>query len=137
MNFNNQDLELWINPNYADSEPEKIRGIIRHYYDGMNFRDTLVIKTAQIIKWMDGYVNLRGRLSTTMVLRDSLFPAAPRSAIEKARTGHPLVYGWMVDYFYCGFESNNFLAGMKVLEQYTREIMALPSSFTELKSNIT
>ena len=121
---------------FTGSEPEKIKGIIQHYFDGLNFRDTIVIKTAQIIKWMDAYVNLHGRLSTTMALRDSLIPEAARSAIEKARTGHPLVYGWMVDYFYRGFESNNFLAGMKVLEQYTRDPNCLTAKRLQIEKRL-
>ncbi len=121
---------------FTGSEQDKIKGVIQHYFDGMNFRDTLVIKTAQIIKWMDAYVNLHGRLSTTMALRDSLFPAAARSAIEKARTGHPLMYGWMVDYFYRGFESNNLLAGIKVLEQYTSDPNCLTAKRIQIEKRL-
>ena len=100
------------------SGTDRIKDLISHYFEGMDFSDPLILKTAQLSKWMDGYVNLYGQLSTSTALRDSLLPAAAKTAIEKAKLGDPQVYGWMVDYFYTGFESNNIPAGMKALEPY-------------------
>ncbi len=106
---------------FNSSETDRIYSLIRHYFDGIDFNDSLLIKTSEINKWMDGYVNLYGQLSTTTALRDSLFPLAGRTAIEKAKAGHPLVYGWMVDYFYVGYEANAIDAGMKILEPYLND----------------
>ncbi len=103
------------------TETDRIHSLINHYFDGMDFKDPLLIKTAELNKWMDNYVNLYGQLSTTTALRDSLFPLAGLTAIEKAKKGHPLVYGWMVDYFYRGYESNGITAGMTILEPYTND----------------
>lgn len=121
---------------FTGTEPEIIRDIIQHYFDGIDFRDTLMIKATQIIKWMDSYMNLHGRLSTTVALRDSIFPAAAVSTIEKAKKGHPLVYGWMVDYFYRGFESNNYLAGIKVLETYTNDPNCLTTKRLQIEKRL-
>ncbi len=121
---------------FTGSEPDKIKGVIQHYFDGMDFRDTLVIRTAEMIKWMDAYVNLYSRLCTTKALRDSLLPAAARQAIEKAKGGHPLVYGWMVDYFYRGFESNQLPEGLKVLEPYTRDPNCLTSKRLQIEKRL-
>jgi len=81
---------------------------------------------------MDSYVNLYGQLSTTVALRDSLFPEAGITAIEKASQGHPLVYGWMVDYFYRGYETNGITAGMKILEPYMNDPNCLTSKRQEI-----
>ena len=109
------------------TEEERFTSLIHHYFDGMDFGDSLLVKTSNLNKWMDNYVNLYGKLATTITLRDSLFPIAARVAIEKAKVGHPLVYGWMVDYFYRGFEANNIQSGMKVLQDYLGDPNCLTS----------
>ena len=110
--------------------------MIGHYFDGLDFCDTLMIRSTVINKWMDGYVNLHGRLAAARVSRDSLFQSAATRAIEKARGGNPLVYGWMVDYFYHGFESNHIPAGMKALEQYTRDPNCLTSKRVQIEKRL-
>jgi hypothetical protein len=117
---------------WTGTETDRINSRIKHYFDGTDFKNPLIIKTAGLNKWMDSYVNLYGQLSTTAVLRDSLFPEAGRNAIGKARQGHPLVYGWMVDYFYRGYETNGIPAGMKILEPYLNDSACLTSKRLEI-----
>ncbi|MEI7499606.1 MAG: thioredoxin-like domain-containing protein [Bacteroidota bacterium] len=137
-----QDNELFVSNLYRfqfvpeislkGNETDRIKSLISHYFDGMDFKDPLLIKTSDLNKWMDNYVNLYGQLSTTVALRDSLFTEAGRTAIEKAKQGHPLVYGWMVDYFYRGYETNGITAGMKVLELYMNDPNCLTSKRQEI-----
>ena len=121
---------------WKGSETDRINNMINHYFDGLNFQDPFLIKTSVLNKYMDNYVNLYGQLSTTTALRDSLFPLAGRTAIEKARAGHPLVYGWMVDYFYRGYESNGITAGMKILEPYINDSNCLTSKRQEISRRL-
>ena len=121
---------------FDGTETEKTTDVIQHYFDGISFQDTLLIRTTEMTKWMDAYVNLHGRLITSMGLRDSVLTAAAQGAIEKARAGHPLVYGWMVDYFYRGFESNQILSGVKVLEQYTKDPNCLTSKRLQIDKRL-
>ncbi|MEI7525207.1 MAG: thioredoxin family protein [Mariniphaga sp.] len=114
------------------AETDRIHSLITHYFDGVDFKDPLILKTSDCKKWMDSYVNLHGQLATTKALRDSLFPEAGRTAIEKAKQGHPLVYGWMVDYFYRGYETNGITAGMKILEPYLNDSTCLTSKRQEI-----
>jgi thioredoxin-related protein len=117
---------------WEGTETDRIYSLINHYFDGINFNDSLIVKTSDINKWMDNYVNLYGQLSTTVALRDSLFPLAGKTAIEKAKQGHPMVYGWMVDYFYRGYEANGIDAGMKILEPYLDDPNCLTSKRQEI-----
>jgi len=78
------------------SESDRKQSLREHYFDETDFSDTLILRTSIMKEWMDGYVNLYGELATTVDLRDSLFTCAGKIAIEKARTGHPLVYRWDV-----------------------------------------
>ncbi|MEI7980241.1 MAG: thioredoxin-like domain-containing protein [Bacteroidota bacterium] len=121
---------------WKGSETDRINSLINHYFDGMNFEDSLLVKTSEINKWMDNYVNLYGQLSTTVPLRDSLFPLAGKTAIEKARLGHPLVYGWMVDYFFRGYETNGIEAGTKILEPYLNDPKCLTSKRQEISRRL-
>jgi len=93
---------------WEGDEKERMVNVIRHYFDGIDFNDPVIIKTARLNDFMNSFVNLHGQMATTVALRDSLIPAAAVAAVEAAKKGNPLVYGWMVDYFYRGFESNNF-----------------------------
>jgi len=103
---------------FKGSEKDRMNSLIDHYFDGMDFKNPLLAKTADLKDWMNKYVNLYGAMSTSVALRDSLFALAGKRSIEKAKLGHPLVYGWMVDYFYTGFESFNITQGMKMLQPY-------------------
>ena len=117
---------------FKGSETDRINNLITHYFDGVDFKDPLLVKTSNLIKWMDNYVNLYGQLCTTTELRDSLFPLAGKTAIERAKQGNPLVYGWMVDYFYRGYETNGITAGMKILEPYLNDSTCLTSKRQEI-----
>jgi thiol-disulfide isomerase/thioredoxin len=113
-----------------------IENLIMHYFDGIDFKDSLILRVPDLRKWMDSYVNLYGQLSTTIALRDSLFPLAGKNAIEMAKKGNPLVYGWMVDYFYRGYESYGLDAGMKILEPYIDDPNCLTSKRMEINRRL-
>jgi thiol-disulfide isomerase/thioredoxin len=110
---------------WRGNEKERMNSLMTHYFDGMDFKNPQLANTAELKEWMNKYVNLYGAMSTTVTLRDSLFTLAGKRAIEKAKTGHPLVYGWMVDYFYAGFESFNISSGIKMLEPYLNDPLCL------------
>lgn len=112
---------------WKGSAAAKINSVTDNYFDGMDFKNPLIIKTNDMKEWMNKYVNIYGERATSIQIRDSLFTLAGRKAIEKARLGNPLVYGWMVDYFYNGFESNNITAGIKMLEPYLNDPLCLTS----------
>jgi len=82
---------------------------------------------------MDGYMGLYGMQATTVALRDSLFTQAGSVACEKASKGDPQVYGWMVDYFYTGYESYDIKPGITMLQKHINN----PDCFTSKKQQIT
>jgi thiol-disulfide isomerase/thioredoxin len=106
---------------WKGTEKDRLNSVIAHYFDDMDFKDATMIRTAGMKDWMNNYVNMYGTMATTIPLRDSLFTLAGRRAIEKAKKGDPLVYGWMVDYFYAGYESFNMTSGIKMLEPYLND----------------
>jgi len=117
---------------WGGDQQARIESMTEHYFDGIDFRDPLLVKTMDMRKWIDSYVNIYGAKATTIHLRDSLFTLAGKRAIEKSKQGHPIVYGWMVDYFYRGFESFDIQQGMKMLETY----IADPNCLTKKKMEI-
>ena len=142
----NKDSHLFVSSMYPfqyvpeipwkGTENERLKSMIAHYFDGMDFANPDIIRTSFINKWMDNYVNLYGQLATTVALRDSLFPLAGKIAIEKAKTGHPQVYGWLVDYFYRGYETNGIDAGMKILEPYLNDPNCQTSKKIEIERRL-
>ena len=117
---------------WKGTEQERMNSLIAHYFDDMDFKDPMLVKTADLKDWMNKYVNLYGAMSTTVALRDSLFTVAGKRAIEKASHGNPSVYGWMVDYFYAGYESFGIKNGMTMLQQYIND----PNCLTSKKQQI-
>jgi thioredoxin-related protein len=121
---------------WKGSEANRKQSLRDNYFDGMDFSEPLMLKTANMKEWMDGYVNLYGELATSISLRDSLFTLAGEIAIEKARTGHPMVYGWMVDYFFNGYESFNIEKGIKMLQPYLDDPNCLTTKRQEINKRL-
>ncbi|MTK52678.1 redoxin domain-containing protein [Paludibacter sp.] len=122
--------------NWNGTETERVNSFISHYFDESDFQDPLIIKTPDIKDWMNKYVNLYGAMATNVALRDSLFTLAGKMAIEKAKNGHPLVYGWMVDYFYKGYEGFNISKGMQMLQPYLEDPRCLTSKRLEIERRL-
>jgi thiol-disulfide isomerase/thioredoxin len=121
---------------WSGTERERLISTMDHYFDGTDLSDPALTRASHITGWIDTYVNLYGQMATSTALRDSLFPAAARKAIEKAKEGSPEVYGWMVDYFYRGFEINNIPAGMKALEPYLNDPTCLTLKKKEIERRL-
>ena len=102
----------------------------------VSFQDPLLAKTVDLRDWMNNYVNLYGARATTVALRDSLFALAGKTAIEKAKSGHPLVYGWMVDYFFKGYEGFNIAKGMQMLQPYMEDPRCLTTKRLEIERRL-
>ncbi|MFN8258560.1 MAG: thioredoxin-like domain-containing protein [Bacteroidales bacterium] len=107
--------------NWTGSPYDRNISLRNNYFNQIDFNDTHIIKTNILKEWMNNYVNLYGELATTFKLRDSLFTLAGEVAIEKAKMGHPDIYGWMVDYFFSGYESFNLENGIIMLEKYAQD----------------
>ena len=91
---------------------------ISKYFDEIDFNDPLIIRAREMTMFMDSFVNLYTMQAKDESERRKLLTEAGRVACEKASKGHPKVYGWMVDYFYTGYESYNIEEGMAMLEQH-------------------
>lgn len=121
---------------WEGSEKDREQSLLQHFFDGIDFNDPVIIKTAQMNDWMNAYVNMNMKLITKMSIRDSIISKAATTAIEKSKQGSPIVYGWMVDYFYKGFEANNLPAVMKVLEPYLADPNCLTSKRMEIERRL-
>jgi thioredoxin-related protein len=121
---------------WGGSEADRKKSLRDNYFNGMDFKDTMLLKTSTFKEWMDGYVNLYGELATSVFLRDSLFTVAGKKAIEKSKKGDPLVYGWMVDYFFNGYESFNIVTGMQMLQTYLDDPACLTSKRMEINRRL-
>lgn len=121
---------------WKGSEEQRMESLLEHYFDNMDFSNPLLVRTPQLRTWTDQYVNIYGAKATSIALRDSLFTLAGRRAIEKVKSGHPLLYGWMVDYFYRGYEGFNISSGIKMLEPYLQDPRCLTSKRLEIEKRL-
>ena len=111
---------------------EHINQQIDHWFDGCLFNDSTVLKSQQMNNFLNQYINLVGTKITSEALKDSLLVHAGRLVCEKASQGNPLVYGYVVDYFYRGYEAYNIQSGIKMLEKYADD----PRCITTRKKEI-
>ncbi len=117
---------------WSGSESDRLNQILKNYFEGIDFSDPIIIRTRELSKLMDEYMRMYGMQATTSELRDTLFTQAGRIACEKASGGHPKVYGWMVDYFYVGYETYHIDKGMDILKEHINN----PNCLTSKKQQI-
>ncbi len=122
--------------NWKGNLAQRTKSMLDHYFDGMDFRNPLVIKTSELNKWLDNWVNLSVANASEFASHDSVISQSGKIAIESAKRGHPLVYGWMVDYFYRGFEANGIDSGLKMLEPFINDPNCLTSKRREIGRRI-
>lgn len=118
---------------WSGDEKERLNQILKNYFEGIDFSDPLIIRSREMNRFMDVYMGLYGMQAKTTEQRDALFTQAGKVACEKASTGHPQVYGWMVDYFYTGYETYNIKNGMAILQEH----ISNPNCLTSKKLQIT
>ena len=104
--------------NWKATPADRMEALTRDWFKGVNFNDTVVLRSRYMNELMNGFMGMYGARSTTQALRDSLFTEAGKLAIGLASAGHPRMYGWLVDYFYTGYETYNIVPGMKMLEKH-------------------
>lgn len=119
--------------NWVQTQEERLSSQVANWFNEFDFNDTLALRSRQMNEYINAYVGLFGVRATTVELRDSLFTAAGALACEKASAGNPKVYGWMVDYFFNGFETYNITQGLKMLEKHIQN----PNCLTSKKQEIT
>ena len=102
------------------------------YFDEVNLNDELLVKTQAFDDFLNNYVAMFGRHVRNEAERDSFFTHAGRLACQKASQGHPKVYGWMVDYFYRGYETYAISSGMKMLENHIHDPRCLTAKKQEI-----
>ena len=117
---------------WGGTEDERLNQLMKTFFEGIDFNDTLIIRSRELNKKMSDFMGLYGIKATTYEMRDSMFTQAGRVACEKASKGHPKVYGWMVDYFYNGYETYKIDKGMIMLQQHLEN----PNCLTSKKQQI-
>ncbi len=118
--------------NWNQTPKERLDRQITSWFNNFDFNDTLALRSRQMNEYINAYVGLFGVQATTEELRDSLFTAAGSLACEKASSGNPKVYGWMVDYFFNGYETYNITEGLKMLEKHINNPNCLTSKKQEI-----
>ena len=130
-------LQKVISRNWNDPIKQQIEQQGLHYFDNIDFNDSLMIRTQAFNDFVNSYVNMYGMQITSNEMRDSLFTHAGLLACQKAAKGHPKVYGWMVDYFYRGYESYNITKGITMLQQFINDPKCLTTKKQEILKRLS
>lgn len=117
---------------WSGSESDRLNRILKNYFEGIDFSGPIIIRTRELSKFMDEYMRMYGMQALSEELRDSLFTQAGSVACEAASHGDLKVYGWMVDYFYNGYETYHIDKGMEMLKEHINN----PNCLTSKKQQI-
>jgi len=113
--------------NWTLAPLQRMQELAAHWFDGFNFNDTLVIRSAQLNQYMAAYVSMAAAGATNDATRDTLLVQAGRKICRLASQGNPKVYGWFVDYLFTGYESYNIAAGTAMLDKFADDPRCLTS----------
>ncbi len=125
------------NINWNGNSFQQRQSIIDNYFEGMDFSNTQILRVSYLKNWMDTYVNKYIELASSYEMVSSLFITAGQTAIEKSKKGDPYFYGWMVDYFFNGYESMNIQEGITMLEKYTKDPNCMTYKRKEIEKRVT
>lgn len=114
------------------NQEERVLALLNNYFDGINFKDSLIIRTPESDRFLNAYMGMYGAMSTSIELRDSLFTRAGRIASEKASKGHPHVYGWVVDYFNSGYQMYDIKPGIEMIKKHIDDTNCLTANKREI-----
>lgn len=123
--------------NWSGTEKERQQSLAYNYFDGINFDNKLILRSSSLRTWMDNYVNIFSDMIENPAMTDSIFTRAGYLAIEKAKKGHPEVYGWMVDYFFNGYESLDIQMGIEMLAPYIADPNCKTGRRKEIERRLT
>lgn len=96
--------------------------IVEQYFDNMDFEDPLLVTTNRLSKYFQNYIDLFTlQYPEDYDVQDSLVLEVSRNIVGKVYTGHPLVYGWAVDFLYKGIERGQYPRAMAYIEKVAME----------------
>ena len=121
---------------FSGNELQRKQSMINNYFNNFDFTNKQILRISYLKNWMDNYVNQYVELATTYDMIGELFVLAGKNAIEKSKSGDPYVYGWMVDYFFNGYESMNIEKGISMLEPYINDPNCMTYKRTEINRRI-
>ncbi len=121
---------------WGGNEEDRLNQLLKTFFDGIDFNDPIIIRTRELNKKMSDFMGLYGVKATTLEMRDSMFTEAGSVACNIASKGHPKVYGWMVDYFYNGYETYQIDKGMQMLQKHIENPNCLTSKRQQILKRI-
>lgn len=123
--------------NWTGSPYERQKSLISNYFVGMDFSNKNVLRVSYLKSWMDSYVNKYIELATSQEMMTQLFVEAGEKAIDKSKNGDPYFYGWMVDYFFNGYETMNIQEGITMLQKYVSDPNCMTYKKKEIDKRVT
>ncbi len=123
--------------NWEGDEYERRQSLMDNYFTGMDFTNPQLLKVSYLRNWMDSYVNQYVELASSSEMINYYFVAAGQNAIEATKNGHPDVYGWMVDYFFNGYESMDIQEGIQMLAPYIADPNCRTQKRREIERRLT
>lgn len=122
---------------FKGTEKDRTQSMIDNYFEGIDLSDSLIAGIKDFNDWLTNYINLNAGLYTNQEESDTMLVKAAQKMVEHGKKyGHPKVYGFIVDYFYTGFEMYNMLNGIKMLEPYSNDPSCLTTKRIEINRRL-
>jgi hypothetical protein len=122
---------------FRGTEKERTQSLISHFFEGISMKDEALAGTKELNDWVTMYVNLNNGLYTNKPQADTMLVKAAKRLVEHAKNeAHPKVYGFLVDYFFNGFEGYNMMEGVKMLQPFSADPKCMTSKRIEIERRI-
>lgn len=113
-------LQKITDTDWGSDKEKTYQSRISNYFNAFDFNDKQLIKTQDAFQFMNNYIRLFVAEAKNQEQRDSLLIKAGDNACKLASNGHPEVYGFIVNFFYRGFEQFAVDGGVKSLKSHIK-----------------
>lgn len=105
--------------------------ILEDFTGALDISDSLVIRTAGIREWMSDFMHLFAVADGGSPDDNNTLIKSGLYLTQRARQGHPLVYGWVTDYYMKLYTSRGMIEGIQMLQPHLSD----PHCVTPIKSS--
>lgn len=129
-------FDAMVPVNWEATETEQVNELLHGYFQRLDIQDSLILRSRQLNQFMARYMALWGSMVTSEEVKDSIFVLAGQLACSMVSVGHPKIYGWMVDYFYNGYEQYGIDEGIRMLNSHSVQPHCMTAKKQEIERRL-
>ena len=129
--------QLITSAEISGNQEKNVHEFITHAFDYEDFTDTILLNTDYYQNLLNNYMSMNEMLvQFTGANRDSSMTLAGDHLAQKASTGNPRLYGWVVDYLFTNYERYAIDKGIAMLQEHLNNPNCLTFKRQEIENRL-